>query len=134
MPTPSELMDAYIKNTPDWRGAIVVKLRKIIHDADPEITEEMKWKRPTNPDGTPTFEHNGIVCIVIILKERVRLTMNSGSALPDPKNLYNAQLNGKSRAIDFYEGDKLDETALKAIIRAGADYNLAKKPAKGRKK
>ena len=127
MPTPTELMDELIKNTTDWRAATLARLRKIIHEADPEITEEMKWKRPSNPNGTPTFEHNGIVCMVVILKERVRLTMAEGASLPDPQKLYNAMLVGnKARAIDIYENDKLDEAALITLIRSGVERNLAK--------
>jgi hypothetical protein len=126
MPNPSELMDALIAKTPDWCGTTLEKLRKIIHDADPEITEEMKWRRPANPMGTPTFEHNGIVCMTGPLKERVRLTMVAGASLPDPHKLFNAMLKGKSRAIDVYEGDELNETALKALIRAGVANNLAR--------
>ncbi len=134
MSTPSELIDAMIAGTADWRGATLAKLRRIVHEADPEITEEVKWRRPSNPAGTPVFEHNGIVCIAGVLKERVRLTLVAGSRLPDPKKLFNAMLNGKSRAIDVYEGDKLNETALKALIRAGVEINLAKvKPARARK-
>lgn len=135
MPSPSELMDDVIARTTDWRGETLAKLRRIIHDADPAITDEMKWKRPSNPTGTPTFEHNGIVCIAVVLKERVRLTFGAGSILPDPQHLFNAQLNGKSRAIDFYRGDKLDEAALKAMIRKAVEINLAKvKPAKSSKR
>ena len=131
----SELIDDMIAKTPDWRGTTFAKLRKIIHDADPEITEEVKWKRPSNPMGAPVFEHNGIVCIGGILKERVRLTLVAGASLPDPQKLYNAMLNGKSRAIDIYEGDKLNETALKALIRSGVEHNLAKvKPAKAQER
>ncbi len=134
MPNPSELIDQMIAKTPDWRGATFAKLRRIIHDADPEITEEVKWRRPSNPMGAPVWEHNGIVCIGGILKERVRLTLVAGAILPDPQKLYSAMLNGKSRAIDFYQGDKLNETALKALIRSGVEHNLAKvKPAKARK-
>jgi len=127
---PSELIDEMIAKTPDWHGATLAKLRKIIHDADPEITEEVKWRRPSNPMGAPVFEHNGIVCIGGILKGRVRLTLVAGASLPDPQKLYNAMLKGKSRAIDIYEGNKLNETALKALIRSGVERNLAKvKPA-----
>jgi len=134
MPDPSELIDDMIAKTADWRGATLAKLRKIVHDADPEITEEVKWRRPSNPGGTPVWEHNGIVCIGVILKERVRLTMVAGSSLPDPQKVFNAMLTGKSRAIDIYEGDKLNETALKALVRAGVELNLAKvKPARLRK-
>ena len=136
MPDPGEIIDQIIKNTPDWRGATLSKLRQIIHDADPDITEETKWRRPSNPLGTPTFEHNGIVCMVGILKERVRLTLVAGASLPDPQKLYNSMLKGnKIRAIDFCESDKLDESALKALIRAGVEQNLARpKPARSRKR
>jgi hypothetical protein len=127
MPNPTELIDDLITKTPDWRGATLAKLRKIIHDADPEITEDVKWRRPSNPMGAPVWEHNGIVCFGLILKERVRLTMYAGASLPDPHKLFNAMLEGnKARAIDIYEGDKLNETALKALIRSGVAYNLAK--------
>ncbi len=90
MPSPSEEIDAMIANTPDWRGATLAKLRKVIHDADPEITETVKWKRPSNPVGTPVFEHNGIVCIAGVLKASVRITIGDGATLPDPHKLFNA--------------------------------------------
>jgi hypothetical protein len=121
----SKLIDDMIAKTPDWRGATLAKFRKVIHDADPEITEEVKWKRPSNPMGVAVWEHNGIVCFGNILKERVRLTLVAGASLPDPQKLFNAMLNGKSRAIDIYEGDKLNETALKALIRGGVEHNIA---------
>jgi hypothetical protein len=131
MPNPSELIDDMIANTPDWRGETLARLRKIIHDADPEITEEVKWRRPSNPMGAPVWEHNGIVCIGGILKERVRLTLSAGASLPDPQKLFNAMLEGKARAIDVYEGDTLNEDAIKALIRAVVERNLAKaKPAR----
>ena len=135
MPNPSELIDDMIAKTPDWRGATLAKLRKIIHDTDPEITEEVKWRRPSNPMGAPVFEHNGIVCIGGILKERVRLTLVAGASLPDPQKLFNAMLKGKSRAIDIREGDELNGMALKALISSGVEHNLSKvKPAKTRKR
>jgi hypothetical protein len=119
MPKRSDLIDDMIAKTPDWRGATLAKFRKIVHDADPETTEEVKWRRPGNPMGVAVWAHNGIVCFGGILKERVRLTLVAGASLPDPQKLFNAMLNGKSRAIDVYEGDKLNETALKALIRSG---------------
>ena len=135
MPNRSELIDEMIAKTPDWRGRVLTKLRKIIHEADPEISEDVKWRRPANPLGAAVWEHNGMVCIGGILKERVRLTLVVGSVLPDPKKLFNAMLNGKSRAIDIGENDKLNETALNAIVRAGVDHNMAKaKPAKASQK
>jgi hypothetical protein len=127
MPNPSELIDELIASTADWRGPTFAMLRKIIHDADPEITEEVKWVRPANPMGTPVWEHNGIVCFVNILKGRVRLNLWEGASLPDPEKLFNAMLEGnKSRAIDFSEGDTLDETAIGALIKSGVARNLAK--------
>jgi hypothetical protein len=135
MPNLSEPTDDMITKTPDWRGATLAKFRKVIHDADLEIIEEVKWKRPSNPMGVAVWEHNGMVCFGGILKERVRLTLIAGASLPDPQKLFNAMLSGKSRAIDIYEGDKLNETALKALIRSGVEHNLAKvKPAKARKR
>ncbi|MCL5734872.1 MAG: DUF1801 domain-containing protein [Actinobacteria bacterium] len=136
MSGPSQLIDDLIAGTPDWRGATLAKLRRIIHDADPGVTEEVKWRRPSNPMGAPVFEHNGIVCILGVLKERVRLSFAEGASLPDPQQLFNAMLEGnKVRAIDIYEGDKLNETALKDLIRSGVAHNLAKvKPARARKK
>lgn len=136
MSGPSQLIDDLIAGTPDWRGATLATLRKIIHEADPEITEEVKWRRPSSPMGVPVFEHNGIVCILGVLKGRVRLSFAEGARLPDPQQLFNAMLEGnKVRAIDIYEGDKLNETALKDLIRSGVAHNLAKvKPARARKK
>jgi hypothetical protein len=136
MSNASRLIDNMIAKTPDWRGATLAKLRKIIHDADREMTEEVKWRRPSSPMGAPVWEHNGIVCIGNILKESVRITFNAGAALPDPHMLFNARLeSNKARAIDVYEGDKLNVSALKALIRSGVEYNLAKaKPTKARKR
>jgi len=135
MPKRSELIDEMTAKTPDWRGTTLAKLRKVIHAADPEIVEEVKWQRPGNPMGAAVWKHNGMVCLGVILKERVRLTMVAGANLPDPQKLFNAMLDGKSRAIDIGEGDQVDEAALKAIVRAGVDHNMAKaKPAQASKK
>jgi hypothetical protein len=134
MPDRSEQIDDMIANTADWRGATLTELRRVIHEADPEIMEGVKWRRPSNPMGSAVFEHNGIVCIGVLLKERVRLALAEGASLPDPEKLFNAQLEGKSRAIDFYEGDNLNEAALKALISAGVEHNLAKvKPSRKKK-
>lgn len=130
----SEGIDEMIAKTRDWRGAVLSELRRVIHEADPQITEDVKWRRPANPMGSAVFEHEGIVCIGILLKERVRLVLGKGASLPDPKKLFNAQLEGKSRAIDFHEGDKLNEAALKTLIRAGVRQNLSKvKPVRKKK-
>jgi len=134
MPNRTDIIDDMIAKTPDWRGATLAKLHKIIHDADPKIIEEIKWRRPSNPMGVPVWEHNGIVCVGNILKGSVRLTFFKGASLPDPKKLFNARLDSSTaRAIDFYKDDKLNGTAIKALIRSGVKQNIAKlKPAKAR--
>ncbi len=129
MATPSERIDDLIASTPDWRGRVFAKLRKIIHDADPEITETWKWVTANRP-GTPIFEHDGIICHINILKERVKLTFAEGSSLPDPRRLFNADLENKRKAIDVREGDELDEAGLRALVRAGVEQRLARKPAR----
>ena len=122
-----------IAKTPDWRGAMLRKLRKVVHDADPEIAEDVKWKRPSNPLGSAVWSHDGMVCVGIILTERVRLAFSAGSSLPDQKKLFNAQLLGKSRAIDFSQSEKVDERALAAIVKGAVGHNLAKtRPARTR--
>ncbi len=130
MPTPSKRIDDLIAATPDWRGRVFARLRRIIHDADPEITETWKWVTANRP-GTPIFEHDGIVCHINILKGRVKLTFNDGSSLPDPRGLFNADLENKRKAIDIHEGDELDEAGLRALVRAGVEHRLARaKPAR----
>ena len=127
MPNSSELIDEMIEKTPDWRGTALAGLRRIIHDADPEIMEEVKWKRPSNPMGAPVFEHAGIVCVANILKERVRLSFPSGLSLPDQRKILSSVSEGnKTRIIDLYEGDTVDESALRDLIRAAVERNLAK--------
>jgi len=136
MPESTGPIDDMIAKTTDWRGATLAKLRKVILDADPEIIEAVKWRRPSSPMGAPVWEHNGIVCVGNILKERVRLTFNAGARLPDPQKLFNARLDSNTvRAIDIYEGDKLNVPALSALIRSGVEHNLAKvKPGKASKR
>lgn len=127
MPNTSELIDEMIDKAPDWRGAALAHLRTIIHDADPDIVEEVKWRRPSNPLGVPVFEHAGIVCTANILKERVRLNFPNGLALPDPERLLTAVSEGnKTRIIDLREGYALDEDALQALVQAAVERNLAK--------
>ena len=136
MPNPSEEIDELIEKTPGWRGTTFAELRRIIHEADSGIIEEVKWKRPSNPMGAPVFEHNGIVCTANILKERVRLSFPAGLSLPDPQGVLSAVSEGnKTRIIDLYEGDTVDESALKGLIRAAVERNLAKaKPGRGRER
>ena len=126
-------VEELIAKTPGWRGAMLAKLRKIVHDADPAIAEDVKFKRPSNPLGSAVWTHEGVVCFGIILKERVRLSFSAGTSLPDPKKLFNAQLLGKSRAIDVSQNEKLDERALKALVRAAVGHNLAKTRARSAK-
>ncbi len=108
----------------DWRGKMLAKVREIIHQADPEIVEERKWVKPTSP-GTPVFSHNGIVCTGETHKNVVKMTFAKGAALKDPSRLFNSSLEGNvRRAIDIHEGDKIDEAALKDLIRAAVALNL----------
>ncbi len=117
----SERIDELIANTPDWRGATIAHLRNVVHDADPEIVEEWKWL------GSPVFSHAGIVCVITLLKNKVKVTFSEGARLADPDRLFNAGLEGnKWRAIDIHEGDEINESALKALIRSGAEHNIAK--------
>src|SRR6185503_15765784 len=118
----SALIDQGIEELGDWRGAMLAKLRKIIQDADPEIVEEWKWR------GTPVFSHGGIVCTGETYKSVVKLTFAKGASLPDPAGLFNSSLEGNvRRAIDIREGEKLNEKALKELVRAAVELNLKKK-------
>jgi hypothetical protein len=120
----SAFIDWKIKELGDWRGKMLAKVRDIIHAADPEIVEERKWIKPTSP-GTPVFSHGGIVCTGETHKNVVKLTFAKGAALKDPKGLFNSSLEGNvRRAIDIHEGDKIDEPALKDLIRAAVALNL----------
>jgi hypothetical protein len=113
-----------IQELGDWRGKMLAKVRGIIHEADPDIVEEWKWVKPTNP-GTPVWSHNGIVCTGEAYKNVVKMTFAKGAALKDPSGLFNSSLEGKvRRAIDIHEGDKVDEAALKDLIRAAVTLNL----------
>jgi hypothetical protein len=123
----SELIDAKIKGLGDWRGEMLAKVRGIIHAADPEIVEEVKWVKPSSP-GTPVFSRGGIVCTGETYKSVVKLTFAKGASLEDPLKLFNSSLEGNvRRAIDIHEGEKVNEAALKALIRAAVALNLAAK-------
>jgi hypothetical protein len=116
--SPSELIDARIKDLADWRGEMLSRLRALIKEADPEVAEEWKWR------GTPVWSHNGLICTGETYKNVVKMTFAKGASLTDPSGLFNSSLEGKvRRAIDFHEGDKLDEEALKALIRAAVALN-----------
>jgi hypothetical protein len=117
-------IDEKIKELGDWRGKTLAKVREIIHQADPEIVEERKWAKATSP-GTPVWSHGGIVCTGETYKNVVKMTFAKGAALKDPSGLFNSSLEGNARrAIDIHEGDKVDEAALKDLIRAAVALNL----------
>jgi hypothetical protein len=128
-----DLIDAKIAGLGDWRGAALAKLRALIHAADPDVAETVKWQKPSNPAGVPVWEHAGILCTGETYKDKVKLTFAKGAALADPKRLFNSSLDGNTRrAIDLFEGDTFDEAAFKALIRAAVEANL-EKPAKAKR-
>src|SRR5882762_6002070 len=123
MESASAFIDAKINELGDWRGKTLAKVRAIIHKADPEIVEEWKWAKATSP-GTPVWSHGGIVCTGETYKNAVKMTFAKGAALEDPSGLFNSSLGGNTRrAIDFHEGDEIDERALKALILAAVALN-----------
>jgi hypothetical protein len=122
--SPSRLIDARIKELCDWRGETLARVRKLIKEACPDVVEEWKWR------GVPVWEHDGIICTGETYKAVVKLTFAKGAALDDPSHLFNASLDGNvRRAIDIHEGDKIDEKALKALIRAAVALNATKRTA-----
>jgi len=121
----SELIDARIENLGDWRGETLGRVRALIRAADPEVVEEWKWR------GVPVWSHAGILCTGETYKDVVKLTFAKGASLPDPKGLFNSSLDGNTRrAIDIRQGEKIDEAALKALIRAAVELNAIKTPAR----
>jgi hypothetical protein len=125
---PSELIDRRLAGMVDWRGATLGKLRALIRAADPDVEEQVKWRKPSNPLGVPVWEHAGILCTGETYKDKVKLTFAQGAALDDPAGLFNSSLDGNlRRAIDFREGDEIDEAAFKALVRAAVALNVAKK-------
>ena len=120
--TPSQMIDEKIASFPDWRGETMARLRKLIHEADPEVEETYKWR------GVPVFEHAGMITTLETYKAVVKLTFAKGASLPDPKGLFNSSLDGNTRrAIDIPQGATIDEAALKALVRAAVELNTAKK-------
>jgi hypothetical protein len=120
----SEQIDDKIRSLGDWRGATFARLRRLIREADPEVVETVKWRKPSNPFGVPVWEDGGIICTGETYKDKVKLTFARGASLEDPSGLFNASLDGGTRrAIDFREGDQLDEQAFKALIREAVALN-----------
>jgi hypothetical protein len=119
--SPSELIDARIEELDDWRGETLRRIRAVVKKADPDVVEEWKWR------GVPTWEHDGILCTGETYKNVVKMTFAKGASLPDPSGLFNSSLEGNTRrAIDFHEGEKINEKALQALIRAAVDLNQSK--------
>ena len=128
---PSRLIDARIKALGDWRGEMLARVRRLIREADPDGVEDVKWRKPSNAMlGVPVWEHDGIICTGETYKAVVKLTFARGAALKDPSGLFNSSLEGNvRRAIDIREGDKLDEKALKALVRAAVALNTSRRAA-----
>jgi hypothetical protein len=133
---PSRLIDARIAALGDWRGETLARVRRLIKEADPEVVEEVKWRKPSNAmSGVPVWEHDGIICTGETYKDKVKLTFAKGAALEDPSSLFNASLEGNvRRAIDFREGGTIDEKALKALVRAAVASNAAARSVRARKR
>ncbi len=130
--SPARLIDARIKKLGDWRGETLARMRALIKQADPDVVEEVKWRKPSNSMlGVPVWEHDGIICTGETYKDAVKLTFANGASLKDPSGLFNSSLEGNTRrALDIHEGDKIDEKAFKALIREAVVLNaerLAKK-------
>ena len=125
--SPSQQIDAIIKQPGDWRGKKLSELRAVIKKADPAVVEEVKWKKPSNPMGVPVWSHDGIICLGDTFKNAVRLTFPKGAQMKDPKKLFNTRLESNTvRAIDFHKDDTVDETALKALILDAVGLNTPK--------
>ncbi|MGH9382850.1 MAG: DUF1801 domain-containing protein [Vicinamibacterales bacterium] len=125
--SPSDLISARIAELGDWRGSVLKRMRKLIHEADPEVVEEWKWQKASSP-GTPVWSHAGGICTGESYKEVVKLTFFQGASLKDPARLFNSSLEGKTRrAIDIRKDDKIDEAAFKELIRAAVAFNVAKR-------
>jgi hypothetical protein len=123
----SRLIDAKIKELGDWRGETLARVRALIKHADPEVVEDVKWRKPSNPAGVPVWEHAGIICTGETYKAAVKLTFANGAALDDPSRLFNSSLEGNvRRAIDIHEGDRIDEKALTELVRAAVALNTSK--------
>src|SRR5256885_6965786 len=125
--TDSQLIDGKIEALADWRGAMLARLRALIKAADPDVVEEVKWRKPSNPSGVPIWSHAGMICTGETYKDKVKLTFARGASLDDPSGLFNSSLDGGTRrAIDFHEGDTVDEEAFQALIREAVLFNQSR--------
>ena len=123
----SEEIDAKIAELGDWRGETLGRLRQLIQEADPGVTEAIKWRKPSNPSGVPVWEHDGIICTGETYKDKVKLTFAQGASIDDPTGIFNSSLDaGTRRAIDIREGEELHADAFKALIREAVSFNAAK--------
>jgi hypothetical protein len=126
--SPSALIDSKLAALGDWRGGALTRMRQLIREADPEVVETVKWRKPSNPSGVPVWEHAGILCTGEVYKGYVKLTFAQGAALEDPAGLFNAGFGGGTRrAIDIRKGDTVDEDAFKALVREAVALNVAMK-------
>jgi len=125
----SDLIDARIAALGGWRGATLARMRALIVEAEPEVVETVKWRKPSNPLGVPVWERGGILCTGEVYKDKVKLTFAKGASLDDPARLFNASLDGNTRrAIDLFEGDSIDAAAFRALVREAVAANAVKKP------
>jgi hypothetical protein len=123
----AQQIDAIIKKYDDWRGEMLSRLRALIKQADPALVEEVKWKKPSRPEGVPVWSHDGILCFCDTLKNAVRLTFPKGARMKDPHKLFNTRLDSKTvRALDFHEGDPINEAALQALMLEAVGLNQSK--------
>jgi hypothetical protein len=124
--SPSELIDARIAELGDWRGETLADVRALIHEAEPDVAETVKWRKPSNPGGVPVWELDGIICTGESYKDKVKITFAHGAALDDPAGVFNASLSaGTRRAIDLREGDELNEDAFKQLVTAAVAHNTS---------
>lgn len=122
--SPSDLIDEHIAELPEWQGETLSRIRSLIHAADSDVIEEVKWRKPSNPNGIPVWSHDGTICTGETYKDKVKLTFASGASLEDPAGLFNASLDAnETRAIDIHEGDNIDEEAFNSLVRAAVAHN-----------
>jgi len=122
----SAAIDEKLRSLGDWRGRALARMRKLIREADPDVVEEVKWRKPSNPSGVPVWSHAGIICTGETYKDKIKLTFAKGASLPDPAKLFNSSLDGGTRrAIDIREGEEPEADAFKALVRAAVAVNLA---------